>query len=138
MRMKGISPLIAAVLLIAFTLAIAGIIATWATTYVREKAAVTLAEAECIGALEAESPSFSGTNITINVKDVSTKLNLTDIRLFLEYDDVTKNKQLSSGISLAPGDKRTISLDTADTTKPKSVEVSAANCPKYPTKVTLR
>src|SRR3989338_298115 len=65
---KGISPLIAAVLLIAFTMAIAGIMATWATQFSTQKIEQSSAEAECIGVLDIGSLSYSNGTISVRVK----------------------------------------------------------------------
>ena len=43
---KGVSPLIATVLLIAVTMAIAGVMATWATTFTAGKASTIVSFAE--------------------------------------------------------------------------------------------
>ncbi|MBS3052652.1 MAG: hypothetical protein J4428_04770 [Candidatus Aenigmarchaeota archaeon] len=78
--MKGISPLIAGVLLIAFTLAVAAIIGGWLTSTVREettqvgtgfalqvnctKAALDIVDVVCINPVEADTGSV---NVTITV-----------------------------------------------------------------------
>src|SRR3989344_7035150 len=68
--MKGVSPLIAAVLLIAFTMAIAGILATWATTFSRQRLSIATTEGECLGALDVSS-------LNTYVEDVTNKIHIT-------------------------------------------------------------
>ncbi len=135
--MKGISPLIAAVILIAFTLAIAGMMATWATTFVREKTGTISKEAKCIGALDISSPSLSGTNASVTVKNTSPEIQLVGIKASLIYADVSKNKEyelkdygVTDPLPVASTDWAII--DTGDATKPLEIEVSASNCPDYP------
>src|SRR3989344_7488969 len=87
---KGISPLIAAVLLIAFTMAIAGIMATWATQFSTQKIEQSSAEAECIGILDIGSLSFNNGVISVMVKNLADRINLTDMSAVVEYQDATK------------------------------------------------
>ena len=127
--MKGISPLIAAVLLIAFTMAIAGIMATWATTFTKESFS-------CMGVLKIDSLSFSNGNVSfkiINQGDVA----LESLSASVEYTDVNKNHvyTLSSyNVSdpLTAGDIQWVIIPTGDTTRPSIVDVRAKNCPENP------
>jgi flagellin-like protein len=134
---KGISPLIAAVILIAFTTAIAGIMATWATSFVQERTGDIGAEAECIGALDISTPSFSGKTFTLTVKNTNTKLTLETIKATLYYSNVSKNRQYELkdyGVAdpLPPLTTDWASINTSDTTKPLKVEAISATCPKQP------
>lgn len=85
-RMKGISPLIASVILIAVTLAIAGILSTWAFQFVGRTQAGITARTECIGALQfTVPPTFSGGTLSvsyINTKTTFALENLTAIYTF--------------------------------------------------------
>ncbi len=134
---KGISPLIAAVLLIAFTMAIAGIMATWATQFSSQKIEQSSAEAECIGVLDIGSLSFSNTTISVRVKNLADQLSLTDISAVVEYADATKNKQYNikdynATDPLAPGGVTFFIASTGDTTKPQKIQVFSGNCKKNP------
>ena len=80
MTKKGISPLIAAVLLIAFTMVIAGLMATWATNLVKTETS----ELECIGALSIDPPTFSGSTVTVKIRNTDTKISLSSIQVILE------------------------------------------------------
>ena len=90
-KRKGISPLIAAVILIAATMSIAGILAYWTTGFVKEK--LTVAEsitggAGCFGAefeLRPESSYKDGKLYLILDNKKSVDLILTN--LFLIYAD---------------------------------------------------
>ncbi|MEM4326510.1 MAG: archaellin/type IV pilin N-terminal domain-containing protein [Candidatus Pacearchaeota archaeon] len=49
-KIKGISPLVAAVLLIAITMTIAGMLAYWATSFTKSGLPTNVTEVQCIGA----------------------------------------------------------------------------------------
>ena len=135
MNKKGISPLIAAVLLIAFTMAIAGIMASWATTFSSQKLGQAASEAGCIGALDMDTPSFTGTNLSIRIRNVNEKINLTDIRVSIIYSEPAKSnlhKDILAAAILQPHETLWFINNTGDATKPGSVEVVAGNCIKYP------
>ncbi len=140
---KGISPLIAAVLLIAFTMAIAGIMATWATTFTRERLAGSTEEAECIGALDLSTLTFSNGTISVKIKNLGG-INLTNIKVTLEYSDPSKNKadipirDYNASDPLQPGSTTFLILNTGDPTKPKTLEGSASNCQKQSSVLTFR
>lgn len=138
--MKGISPLIAAVLLIAFTMAIAGIMATWATQFVREQTSTIKSQSNCIGALDVSIPTFSNTTISLTVYNKDTKINLTNLKAYVEYADPLKNKEYvlkdyNVTDPLPPGGRSWAIIETNDTTVPRSIEVVASNCPDYPARV---
>ena len=143
-RQKGISPLIAAVLLIAFTMAIAGIMATWATTFSREKLLGASEEAECIGAVDLSTLSFGNGTITVKIRNLSDKINLTDMKANVEYADVTKNKadvllkNFNVTDPLSPGATTFLVYSTNEAAKPNTIEVIASNCQKQTSILTFR
>ena len=142
--MKGISPLIAAVLLIAFTMAIAGIMATWATTFTREKLAGANEEADCVGALDLSALSFNNGTVAVKIRNLSDKVNLTDIRATLEYADPSRNKadvrvkDYNTTDPLSPGDTTFLIYPTGDQTKPNTIEIVAHNCQRYSSTLKFR
>ena len=136
---KGISPLIAAVLLVAFTMAIAGIMAAWATTFAQGK----LTEATtCALALRILDLKFTNGNITVRVVNENNNANLTDIRFSILYADPVKNKEnlflktYNADVDpLAPSEKQTVIVNVTDNlTEPTDIEVTAGNCPRTPAK----
>jgi len=134
---KGISPLIAAVLLIAFTMAIAGIMATWATQFSTQKIEQSSAEAECIGILDIGSLSFNNGVISVRVKNLADRINLTDMSAVVEYQDATKNKQYNirdynATDPLSPGGVTFFVVNTADSAKPLKMQVFSSNCKRNP------
>lgn len=93
-KRKGMSPLIAAVILIAATMSIAAILAYWATTYVREELGSAeelgiAGGAKCLEAqFELRSGSYSGRTLTL-ILDNKKSVDLTLTDLFLIYSDNT-------------------------------------------------
>ncbi|MBI5061275.1 MAG: hypothetical protein HZB67_03095 [Candidatus Aenigmarchaeota archaeon] len=94
MDRKGISPLVASVLLIAFTLSIAGIMATWSTSFVRGKTSVITSQAECIGSLDVEVKNYQSgvdgsgnavANVTLMIRNPKSTISLSDILISLEF-----------------------------------------------------
>ena len=65
--MKGISPLIATVILIALTMAIAGIMAAFATQITSSKVADSQAKADCLGTIDLSSINFGNTEMIKNI-----------------------------------------------------------------------
>ena len=129
---KGISPLIAAVLLVAFTMAIAGIMAAWATQFSVGK----LGPSECALALAIVDKNFEGTTISVAMTNRNEKLNLTDIRATIIYENLTSKtyqlKNYGADANVAPLSSTTAIVDTNSTVKPKTIEVVAGNCPNAP------
>ncbi len=143
MSRKGVSPLIAAVLLIAVTMAIAGVMATWATTFTAGKVEEANVGAECIGAIDISSLSFVNTTLSVKIRDVAERINLTNIKASIEYSDATKNKEVSikdynSTDPLAPGSTTWFIYNTGSTAKPQKIEILASNCLKYPATLFFR
>lgn len=130
---KGISPLIAAVLLIFITMIIAGIMATWATSFVKTETG----KLECIGALAVEDLEFSSGTVTVKIKNTDDAVELSGLRVYIEYSDATKNKDYVAsgyGVSdpLMPAAVDWFTVNTGDSTTPEKIEVVALSCPKSP------
>ncbi len=83
MNRKGLSPLIAVVLVIAFTLAVAGIISTWITTFARD---------------ETEQLSDTG----------STTIDCAESKLFFAAGDVSINKSESNNVKITITNEGTV------------------------------
>lgn len=97
------SPLIAAVILIAATMTIAGILAAWTTGFVRgelEEAAIVTGGSKCLGAeFEFRSGSLSGNTLNL-ILDNKKSQDLTLTNLFLiksgnQVDQISLNKTLN-------------------------------------------
>src|SRR3989338_197785 len=90
--MKGVSPLIAAVLLIAFTMAIAGFIGTWGTVFLQTELHGAAIEGECISALDISSLDYKNGKIFLKLRNTA-KINLTGLRATVEYSKTEKNTE---------------------------------------------
>ena len=127
--MKGISPLIASVILIAVTLAIAGILATFAFQFVGGRQAVITQQAECLGALDVDSrpPSltYSGTTFTMVLFNIKSTLTLQNLTAFLTMPTDVQSYNL--GVTLGPRGSQTVNIPGVPT-KPLRVRVSSMNC----------
>ena len=138
MKLKGISPLIAAVLLIAFTMAIAGILAIWATTFSQQR----LQTAQQCPALTVQDVSFTPGNSTVssqvNVRLLNTNRNVaqTGVKASILFADGT-NIEAQSLTDLTALQVRTDTINTArtgksNTTVPTRVEIVTTECPTTP------
>ncbi len=134
--MKGVSPLIASVLLIAVTMAIAGVMATWATSFTATKISESSAGADCIGALDISSLSFSNTTISLKIRNVAERINMTNLKASIDYDGTQSTdidiKNYNASDPLPPGSATWLVYNTGSTTKPQKIEIRAGNCIKYP------
>ncbi len=131
---KGISPLIAAVLLIAFTMAIAGIMATWATSFSSERLA---GAQKCVFALEILDLRFNGGNVSVRIGNNLKTDTLTGFEASILYEDSKKNKdsiKLSDYnlTTLVPLERKTIIINTNDATRPSIFEVISSSCTGTP------
>jgi len=126
--MKGISPLIASVILIAVTLAIAGILSTWAFQFIGRTQAGITTRTECIGALNIATPpslSYSNGNLTLVMINTKSTLSLENMTAFMTFED-GKTRTASLG-DLAP-----LGIDSTVITglpsKPINLKITSANC----------
>ena len=134
--MKGISPLIATVILIALTMAIAGIMAAFATQITSSKITDSQAKANCLGTIDLSSINFANTTISVKVTNQNDKQNLTGLVSDIEYGDPQKSKGQTNiqmknynfSDPLKPSTSDWFIYNTADTTTPKSIFVFATSC----------
>ncbi len=143
---KGISPLIASVLLIAFTMAIAGIMATWATSFSSQRLATSEEKANCIGGLDLRTVAFSNTTLSVQIVNLKTNLNMSGLVANVIYDNPAKSKAHSNiqmknynvTDPLPPGFSDWFIYNTGDTAKPIRVEAYASSCgPEFMTRLAI-
>lgn len=129
---KGISPLIAAVLLVAFTMAIAGIMAAWATQFSVGK----LGPSECALSLSILEKDFSNTTVNIAFTNRNEKLNLSNIRATVIYQNLSTRsyelKNHGAADPLGALSATSASIETGSQARPKTIELVAGNCPNAP------
>lgn len=100
---KGISPLIASVLLIAFVMATAGIVSNWFVTFSKQQSEETVErgeeEIECsYSSIDIRNVKYNETNkkIRFEVKN-SGSIDLTDIKIQAIYKNDTTSDSLKPG-----------------------------------------
>jgi flagellin-like protein len=117
---KGISPLIAAVILIAATMIIAGILAAWTSKFVSEeleRAAVVSGGAECFGAqFELHSGSYDGTSNLKLILDNKKSIDLELTNLFLILSDNTVETKSLENETLKGNEIKTITVPNVSNT----------------------
>ncbi|MBI4894667.1 MAG: hypothetical protein HY833_02950 [Candidatus Aenigmarchaeota archaeon] len=114
MHMKGISPLIAAVLLIAVTMTIAGVLAFWASTFVQtglEQSSNQTVATECnFGNFIVDACSYdpATTKLVLILDNIGT-VNLGNITAYTVYGDGSVNATKLDGGSLESGSLKSFS-----------------------------
>ncbi len=120
-KKKGISPLIASVLLIAFTLSIGAFLSTWLQDITKRQTTETIenSKPECqFAALNIQSAIFSnGTTpkkLRIDVENTGTKgVNINQIKII--YGDDTNTYAVFNRTAINAGDAYTLVMDNSTT-----------------------
>ncbi|MEM5825862.1 MAG: archaellin/type IV pilin N-terminal domain-containing protein [Candidatus Aenigmatarchaeota archaeon] len=143
-RLKGISPLIATVLLIALTMTIAGIVAMWASTFTGSRLEETEKNATqiCIGANLRISEARIVNNVGyFRLENVGTTP-LTGFKAYLFYSNPANDEELDptkcyyvynssytlANLTVKPGEIYTINF-TNSSGSPIRIRVSSISCP---------
>ena len=135
MRRKGISPLIAAVLLIAFTMSVAAMLTAWVTTFTEERTSSVSNRSEQVfqcsyGGLSIYDAIYHSdsneTDITVANTGTFDFKNVT-VHVFDDGGSVINKGYIDT---LSTADVKTISIDTDVETKPARVRAISKNCPK--------
>lgn len=135
--MKGISPLIAAILLIAFTITVATFLASWSTTFAKtqtqefSKASEEIS-AECKYAnLQIETAVYYGSEEkVVAVLWNMGKVQLSNFQFLVYYSDVniTSISPEEANATLSTGDFRTMTVYNVTST-PEKIQVRSLDCP---------
>ncbi|MDD5416782.1 MAG: hypothetical protein PHU12_02285 [Candidatus Aenigmarchaeota archaeon] len=108
---KGISPLVATVLLIAITMAIAAILANWATTYTEN----ALPSTSCVGGtvrfVSSDYPKWENSRIVAVIEARYVTLNKFKFAVLMNDDTVNTYNDVNN-LELEPGTIGTIKTDT--------------------------
>jgi len=104
--MKGISPFIAVILLIAFTIAVAGIVSVWLSGYTINTSDIvsnqSIAEINCnYGGVSLKNLRYVGGNITGKIENTGT-INLKTIQVQTIFKNQTSLKTALCGTASAP------------------------------------
>ncbi|MBI4019077.1 MAG: hypothetical protein HY364_02390 [Candidatus Aenigmarchaeota archaeon] len=143
---KGISPLIAAVLLVAFTMSIAGLMAAWATTFTQTR----LQSLDCANAMDISQLTFADENVTIRIRNIDSTSDISNMTISIIFNDAnaTLNREavpvtlpfeetqanyktkveLSAPNPLSAGAAASMKINLFSSLKPKNIEVNSLNC----------
>ena len=129
--MKGISPIVASVLLIAITMTIAGVLAFWSSTFVSSTLPnQNTTNAQCqIAQFEFQNCRYNSTsgNLIFSLENIKT-VELTRLTAFVEF----QNGSISSGISLnstlSPSEIKSFSVSGVSSDFSK--HIIKTNCPE--------
>jgi flagellin-like protein len=131
--MKGISPIIASVLLIAITMSIAVILAAYVTNYTRT--ATESIPSSCIGGalfVSGTPTCIGGVTGTITISVEANYVTLNGFKADTRDSDgnilETAISQTSGTTSLAPSEAALLKFGTADCTDVAEVRVTTTNC----------
>jgi flagellin-like protein len=132
MNRKGISPVIATVLLIAVTMTIAGLMSVWATGFVNQKMDEVKNQTtiSCSGSISVDAMVIGGKGYAIVTVDTSTAP-LTSWTGYIFYDDPSKNENAgltNASVTLTTGNVNTFNFTNSSST-PRRLKVTAGNCP---------
>lgn len=130
--MRGISPIIASVLLIAITMSVAVVLATFVTSYTSET--VGRISPACMGGgiifVSADYPRLETSSGKLTAVIESQFVDLSDFTLDIWYDnDTFASYEDENDLSLAAGATGTVlESSVANPTNVNKVRVSAGNC----------
>lgn len=135
--MKGISPIVAAVLLIAITMTIAGVLAYWSASFVGESlpgANETDVKCKLANFAFASCSYFNSTKKLNFILDNRRNVDLTDLKLFLYFP----NKTVSAAIALngSLGANSPTSFSVSDIPSDFSSVEIRTNCPEAVASIT--
>ncbi|RLI99980.1 MAG: hypothetical protein DRP03_01950 [Candidatus Aenigmatarchaeota archaeon] len=123
MRMKGISPIIAVIMLIAFTMVVAGILASWATQYVKVK----LRECTNAGLWIERATYQSGNNKLLLVITNTGTIDLHGFTAILTYENGTVIK-IPSNKTIAGKETETITFANVNGDGLEIVDIVSKEC----------
>lgn len=135
--MKGISPLIASVLLIAITMSLAAILATFVSNYTRQQLSSLPA---CVGGTltfaDIAYPKLSGSTVIAVVSADNVELKDFTVEA-IDSNDVVVSRTVT-GVTIPAGSSGTVSADFigAGLVVGNKVNIIAVNCPSVKTGLT--
>lgn len=137
MKRKGISPLIGAVLLIAFTMAVAAILTAWVTTFTQDTADTVGNESERLVECSYAGISIydavvdtSENDLTLSVANTGTvELGQVTVIVFLDNGSVVDDQDAIQ--SLGTGAVQEVSITSGfDSNDLDRVRITSADCPE--------
>lgn len=135
---KGVSPLVAAVLLIAVTMTLAGLLAYWAASFVRTSLPETnTTEAECrFASFKIYSCTYFNDTQKLNlILENQKDVELTELKVFLIFENTSVSEPIPLNQTLVGGALKSFSLSDIPTFSKISVKT---NCPEVSEEKTCR
>ncbi len=138
MSRKGISPLIAAILLIAFTITVATFLASWSTTFAKSKTEEFTRAGEEISSncqyanLQVETAVYNSNDDSIAAVVWNMgKTDLSEFEFLVYYSDVNISTLTPSDTNetLSTGDFHTFTVDGVSS-PPEKLQVRSKYCPR--------
>jgi flagellin-like protein len=145
MQRKGLSPLIAAVLLIAFTMAVAAILTAWVSNFTKgqtEKAQVFEEQINCAYVNIDNDPNFAGYDSADQILRVYIKntgpiqielKNITVWKLSSQVPELPVGLNASSGLQVDTGGTKVVYLNMSSYGEPSRVRILTACDSKWAT-----
>jgi flagellin-like protein len=124
-KRKGISPLIASVILIAVTLAIAGILATWAFQFVGNKTLAIGKQAECVNAWEVplNTITYSGGSLSFSLFNKKSEP-FSNLTAFVTYSGGARSQAIGALTAMGVLSTNITSLPS----KPTRLQITSEEC----------
>ncbi|MBI4017339.1 MAG: hypothetical protein HY366_00125 [Candidatus Aenigmarchaeota archaeon] len=138
MKTKGLSPLIATVLLIAFTITVATFIAAFSQSFVRTQTqefgqrSQELSKSCQFANLQLTAAVYDGGagKVSVLARNVGTE-NLTDFRILTFTSDVDFVERTPSNANIALGSGEIATFSVANVTQtPAKVQIQSKQCPR--------
>jgi len=142
---KGLSPLIAAVLLIAFTMAVAAILTAWVSTFTKgqtEKAQVFEAQIDCAYANIDNDPNFAAYDgadkiIRLYIRNTGpTAIELQNVTIWnlgSNTPELPKGLDSSTGLQIEQAQAKVVYLNMSATGEPSRIRISTSCEAKWAT-----
>ncbi len=127
---KGVSPLIAAVLLIAFTMAVAAILTAWVTTFTQDTASQVGNESEQLiscsyAGVSVFDANWDGSNVDVTVANTGT-VDLNNVSIYAFRDASIQGQAFITNLESGAIDSGTISSVSQI---PDRIRISTRDCP---------
>jgi len=134
MERKGISPLIAAVLLIAFTMAVAAILTAWVTSFTQSTTEDVGNRSEQLvscsfAGLSIYDAILSGSDLTVSMANTGTK-DLGEVSVVVFHEDGSTNQTSVPGLESGNVDDTSIQVGTGTATDISRVRIASTECPE--------
>lgn len=136
-KRKGVSPLIAAVLLIAFVVATAGILSNWFVSFSKERSQEITTKGEktitcSYAGLYIDNAEYNNTEtkISLEVQNTGT-IDLTDFKLQIIYNNQTSSEYIptQNNKTMNPGDTRVFTNSSVSSCGIDKVIFLSDTCP---------